>query len=120
MPPFPEPSFTYDYQVDAQRAALMEWRDNEPGRKITAKADDRLLLATWNIANLGVQKRRPKDHQLIAEIISWFDLIAVQEVNDNLAGLRGIQEELPDHFQFLFSDAAATVSAWPSSTTGAR
>ncbi len=57
MPPFPQPSFDYAYDAGAQIDALRTYRDTAPGRQIPAKASDRLLLATWNIANLGVQKR---------------------------------------------------------------
>jgi endonuclease/exonuclease/phosphatase family metal-dependent hydrolase len=106
VPPFPKPSFDYDYQLDSQLSALRHWRDVEPGRTIPAKSPGRLLLATWNIANLGVQLRRAQDYRLIAEILSWFDLIAVQEVNDNLAGLRAIHDLLPGDYRLLFSDAA--------------
>jgi hypothetical protein len=31
--------------------------------------------------------------------VGWFDLIAMQEVNDNLEGLRGIQRQLPDRYR---------------------
>ena len=75
------------------------------GRAIPAKAVDRLLLATWNIANLGVQDRAAREYQLIAEMIGWFDLIAVQEVNDNLVGLRGILAALPQKYRAVFSPA---------------
>ena len=67
MPSFPKPSFTFDYDADAERAALRNWRDTKPGRAIPAKTADRLLLATWNIANLGAQDRGPKDYALLAE-----------------------------------------------------
>ena len=53
MPPFPKPDFTYHYSVDAQIDAIQEWRDTKPGRQIPGKSADHLLLATWNIANLG-------------------------------------------------------------------
>ena len=51
-------------------------------------ADDHLLLATWNIRDFakknrrGFGKRLPETHFFIAEIISAFDFVAVQEVND--------------------------------------
>jgi endonuclease/exonuclease/phosphatase family metal-dependent hydrolase len=106
MPPFPKPDFSYDYRVSSQVNALRRYRDSKPGRQIPPRAPDRMLLATWNIANLGVQDRSEDDDELIAEILSWFDLVAIQEVNDNLAGLRGIQEKLPDHYRLLFSDPA--------------
>jgi len=46
-----------------------------------AKAPDRLLIATWNVANFGVQERTGDDRQLIAEVIGWFDAFAVQETH---------------------------------------
>lgn len=106
MPPFPKPSVAYDYTVASQIAAVRQYRDTKPGRAIPAKKANRLLLATWNIANLGVQQRRDKDYRLLAEIISWFDLIAIQEVNDNLEGLRAIRSYLPASFRMLCSDIA--------------
>ena len=106
MPPFPKPAFAYDYELNAQREALRAYRDTKEGRAIPGRADDRLLIATWNIANLGVQERREKDYALIAEILSWFELIAIQESNDNLVGIHGIREQLPDYFRLLLSDAA--------------
>jgi endonuclease/exonuclease/phosphatase family metal-dependent hydrolase len=106
VPPFPKPSFSYSYELPAQLEALRRYRDIKPGRAIPPKAQDRLLLATWNIANLGVQERRGSDHRLLAEILSWFDLAAIQESNDNPQGIRGIQSQLPDYYRLLFSDAA--------------
>lgn len=105
MPPFPKPAFAYDYHVDTELTALRAYRDTQPGRSIPrANIPGRLLVATWNVANLGVQERREDDYRLIAEVIGWFDVIALQEVNDNLEGLRGIQRFLPASYQVLFSD----------------
>src|SRR4249920_2265263 len=106
MPPFPKPRFDYTYDVAAERGALRRFRDTKHGRAIPAKAKDRLLLGTWNIANLGVQDRLDDDYGLMAEIIGWFDLVAVQEVNDNLRGIEAIHDHLPGRYQLLFSDAS--------------
>lgn len=106
MPAFPKPSFSFTYDPAAERAALRAWRDTQPGRAIPAKAKSRLLLATWNIANLGAQQRRPEDFALLAEIISWFDLVAVQEVKDDRNGLTQLLAALPKSWRTLFSDAA--------------
>jgi endonuclease/exonuclease/phosphatase family metal-dependent hydrolase len=106
MPPFEKPAFTYNYRVPSQLRALHDYRAHEPGRTIPPRASDRLLVATWNIANLGVQERRGKDHRLIAELIAWFDLVALQEVNDDLTGLRGVQQHLPSSYRALLSDYA--------------
>lgn len=106
MPGFPKPRFDYDYDLDDELKALRAYpkQEEKEDRAIPAKSSDRLLLATWNIANLGVQQRREKDYRLIAEIVSWFNLVAIQETNDDLEGLRGIQAHLPDQYEVLFSD----------------
>jgi endonuclease/exonuclease/phosphatase family metal-dependent hydrolase len=106
MPSFPKPKFDLAYSVSDEIEALRNYRDTKEGRQIPTKALNRLLLGTWNIANLGLQKRRSNDHQLLAEIMSWFDIVALQEVHDNLEGLRGIQEHLPPSWRALFSDRA--------------
>ena len=106
MPPFPKPKFDYSYDPAAEVKALRRYRDTEPGHGVPAKASNRVLLATWNVANLGVQDRLDSDHQLIAEIMSWFDLIAVQEVNNNLRGILAIRDQLPSRYELLFSDAS--------------
>ncbi len=102
MPPFPKPRFEYEYELPRELRALRNHRDE---RDIPAKRDDRLLLATWNIANLGAQDRSTADHELIAEVVSWFDLVAVQEVNDNLSGVRGVLAQLPPSWRMQFSEA---------------
>jgi len=104
VPSFAKPTFEFSYDVEAEKQALRHYRDNQPGRAIPKKRKDRLLIASWNIANLGLQKRQPQDYQLLAEIISWFDIVAIQEVNDDLRGLRAIQAQLPPHWRVLFSD----------------
>lgn len=102
MPPFPKPKFAYTLDVAAERSHL---RAHKTKRHVPARKADRLLVATWNIANLGVQDRKQGHYQLIAEMIGWFDLVAVQEVNGNLVGLRAILAELPKHYAVTFSDA---------------
>src|SRR6476661_8522411 len=106
MPPFPKPRFDYEYDLDREIAAVRAYRRQKPGRQIPVKGRDRLLLATWNIANLGVQDRLDSDYALIAEVMSWFDLVAVQEVNDDLRGIEAIHGQLPARYDLLFSDAS--------------
>jgi endonuclease/exonuclease/phosphatase family metal-dependent hydrolase len=104
MPSFPQPSFSFNYQTQLEIDRLRHYRDHEPGRQIPAKATNRLLVASWNIANLGEQKRRDKDYRIIAEIVGWFDIVAIQEAKDNLSGLRAILAALPPSWRTLFSD----------------
>ena len=106
MPPFPKPRFAYDYDLVRELAALRGYPREKPDRKIPKKAADKLLVATWNIANLGVQDRLDSDYALMAEMIGWFDLVAVQEVNDDLRGIEAIHSKLPSRYDLLFSDAS--------------
>ncbi len=61
MPPFPKPRFDYAYDLAHEIAALRDYRKHKPGRQIPAKGKGRLLLGTWNVANLGVQDRLDTD-----------------------------------------------------------
>jgi endonuclease/exonuclease/phosphatase family metal-dependent hydrolase len=104
MPSFPKPNFDYVFDTNTEINKLRTLKTNlEPG--IPNKTNGKLLIATWNIANLGDQEREPRHYQLIAEIISWFDIVAIQEVKDNLSGLNGIRAFLPNTYKSIFSDA---------------
>lgn len=82
------------YDLDAELRNL--WNHQEH-RGIPRKSRDKVLIATWNIRHLtgGRTKRDEKDYRLIAEIIRPFDIVAIQEVKDNLGGLRAVMQYLP-------------------------
>lgn len=68
-------------------------------------------LASWNIRDLGGHRlnprpRLPESLLYIAEIISAFDLVAVQEVNDDLAEFRTIMRLLGPHWSYIVTDAS--------------
>jgi len=102
---FGRPSWDGDFPVDVGRE-IKALRDHAATRKVPKRTRDGLLVATWNMANMGVQKRDDPDYAVLAEVVSWFDLVAVQEVNDNLEGLRALQVQLPSSYRVLFSDAS--------------
>lgn len=93
----------YGYDVDREVKALRAARKDA---KVPTRKSGRLLIASWNIARLGANERREDDYKLLAAMIGWFELVALQEVRDNLAGLRAIQAKLPRYFRALFSDTA--------------
>lgn len=62
-----------------------------------------LHLLTWNIRNLN-EKKEQKAIRYITQICKNFDLIAIQEVKDNLEGLEKLQHTLGKKYRFLFSD----------------
>jgi hypothetical protein len=102
VPPFPKPKFAYTADLPRERRAL---RGHRKARGVPDKQDGTLLVGTWNIANLGVQQREDEHYKLLAEIVGWFDLVAIQEVNDNLDGLERLRAQLPKRYRALFSEA---------------
>ncbi|MCL1976529.1 MAG: endonuclease/exonuclease/phosphatase family protein [Candidatus Bathyarchaeota archaeon] len=74
-------------------------------RQIPAKtATDTLLLATWNIRAFGDNRRNESLHY-IAEIVSRFDLIAIQEVAANLDGLSKLVTLLGPNWDYIVTDS---------------
>lgn len=68
-------------------------------------------LATWNIRDLGSTKfnpraRLPESLFYIAEMISAFDLVAIQEVNDHLTEFESIMKLLGPHWTYIVTDAS--------------
>ena len=70
-----------------------------PNRRV----DENLLLATWNIQNLGNGKSK-RALQYIADICERFDLIALQEIKTDLRGLSNLQKLLPGEYRVLVTD----------------
>jgi hypothetical protein len=106
----PKPEHIYNPKSEIDK--LIQHRDAMPAdvarnRNIPATGESgKILLASWNIANLGVHKRRPADLKVIASILSWFEIVAIQEIADNLDDFMGLIAELPDHFAWIFNDRA--------------
>ena len=74
-------------------------------RQIPAKtATETLLLATWNIREFG-DNRRIESLHYIAEIVSRFDLIAVQEVAADLSGLQKLVMLLGPNWDYIVTDS---------------
>ena len=87
--------------LDIQDA--LEAPDNVPPRTL----NDTLLLATWNIREFGAGKyggRLKESFYYIAEILSHFDLIALQEVREDLRALEKVQRILGSNWKFIVSD----------------
>jgi endonuclease/exonuclease/phosphatase family metal-dependent hydrolase len=68
-----------------------------------------LLLATWNVRDLGSTKFNPRQREeeayyYIAETIATFDLVAMQEVNRNLAPFKKIMQLLGPRWDYIVTD----------------
>jgi endonuclease/exonuclease/phosphatase family metal-dependent hydrolase len=67
-------------------------------------ASDTMLLATWNIREFS-DNRRTESLYYIAEIVSRFDLVAIQEVSANLAGLERLLSLLGPSWDYIVTDS---------------
>ena len=86
---------TIEHLVDL-RAQL----DKEIPGKTAEKA---LLLATWNIRQF-TDNRQKESYMYIAEILSRFDLIAIQEVKDKMKGLEEVKSILGKNWAYIATD----------------
>lgn len=101
MVPHKQENPVFSYQLAAERQALLS---TKALRHIPLKAPNRLLTATWNLTNFGLQRRGDDDLALMAEIIGWFDLVAIQEIADSLVHLRLLMNHLPAGYRVILSD----------------
>lgn len=74
--------------------------------------EDTLLLATWNIRDFDSNKfkhgpRLGESFHYIAEIISRFDVVAVQEINDDLGPFERVLEYLGPWWDYITTDITA-------------
>lgn len=70
---------------------------------------DSLLLATWNIRDFGSMKlnpgpRLPESYYYMAEIISAFDLVALQEVNNDMSAFLKLMGILGPGWRYIATD----------------
>jgi hypothetical protein len=101
-----KPRIDYKYSPDDEIRNLRTYRDRQNadpsmGRNIPAKNFDNILIASWKITNLGLHKRRKEDYRLIAEIISWFDVVAIQGCNED--GLLEVMDCMPTRWSSVSS-----------------
>ena len=94
-------------RLEALRHTLQTHPDG-PQRSVPNKnATDTLLLATWNLKEFEGgknDKRTAESYWYIAEIISYFDLVAIQEVGAHLGALNKLRARLGRTWKFVVSD----------------
>jgi endonuclease/exonuclease/phosphatase family metal-dependent hydrolase len=103
------------YNIDGRKESeqriakgLLRLKDGFDNTKLPKRTvTETLLLATWNIREFDSTKygKRGKESILyIAEIISRFDLVAVQEVRDDLTALDMLMRYLGGWWKYLLTD----------------
>jgi len=97
-------------KIEERRIAenLLKLKGSFIEKKIPERSIDKtLMLATWNIrefdsAKYGERSKEPLFY--IAEIISCFDIIAVQEVREDLSALNKLMKILGGYWKCLLTD----------------
>jgi hypothetical protein len=73
-----------------------------------------VLLASFNIRKPGSASKRNKDTwKFLADVCRRFDLLAVQEIMDDLSGLRKLQELMGPEFSLIVSDKTGAFPGEP-------
>lgn len=91
--------------IDADTAKGLKVLIDRIGKNVpSSKLDETILVASWNIREFGKKKRTPKAIHYIAEVLSWFDLIAIQELRADLADLSRTLEVLGPTWRVVYSD----------------
>lgn len=105
MPAQKHPGFEFNYDLKTELKSI---KAHLHKRKVPKKRAGKLLLATWNLCNLGDkgQMRSKKALRLMAAIIRPFDLIAVQEIKDDFHQFVELVGLLPKSYRFLMTDKA--------------
>lgn len=72
-------------------------------------ATETLLLATWNLRDFDSNKfgegpRLAESFHYIAEVIAAFDLVALQEVNEDMRGLEVVMDMLGPAWRYIATD----------------
>ncbi len=100
-----KPDFDYSFDLDRELENIREHRKKR-GRSIPRKTSKNLLIATWNLTNFGLQKREKPHLHLMAEIMRPFDIVAFQEVSDDLEQFYELHSFLGEEWGYFFTDIA--------------
>ncbi len=91
----------------AFRGEKTERRKKRTDLRVPPKQDGHLLLATWNIREFDSESygwRSDEAMLYLAEIVSRFDLVAVQEVRRSLGALEKLVGILGDGWRYVVTD----------------
>jgi endonuclease/exonuclease/phosphatase family metal-dependent hydrolase len=106
-----------DYKSKTERVRII---DNILRLKASVNAqvpakdlDSNLLIATWNIREFGKNAKATRLKETLfymAEIISAFDLVAVQEVGDDMSDLQNLMKIMGREWDYIITDVTEGAS----------
>ena len=73
-----------------------------------------VLIGSFNIRKLGFHKNRSKNTwDFLADVCRRFDLLAIQEIMDDLSGLRKLRDQMGPEFGIIVSDKTGVFPGEP-------
>lgn len=100
-----KPDFVLDFDVETEKQRIEDHLLLDD-RRIPPATENNLLIATWNLTNFGLQEREDDHLELMAHIMAPFDLVAFQEVADDINHLDKLMGYLEDSWNVVFTDIA--------------
>lgn len=98
---FPDMTITEKKRTIRNLLELKKGLNEIPARR----TEDNLIVASWNIKEFGhTTQRLPEAYFYIAEIISNFDLVAIQEIKSSIFDLDIIMRLLGENWAFIVND----------------
>lgn len=101
--PFKSPQPRHRFTISNEKTAITRHFTH---RKVPNFEEGKLLVASWNIANLGAQGRTNGALALITHILKRFELIAVQEVNEEFRTFAKIVRGMGSNYDYIMTDTA--------------
>lgn len=100
---------------DAQWTRMRELTRTHPGRYgLPERVYGSALIGSFNIRKLGARESRDENTwKWLARVCRRFDLIAIQEVQDELSGLRHLHKLIGEDFGLLVSDKTGAFPGEP-------
>ena len=93
-----------NFTPDQWRSIFVALNEHGTSCGLPAQRVDSLVLASWNLRQFGDiqldRKNRPREPEafrLMASVLMHFDLVAIQEIKDDLDSLRLLHRFLPDY-----------------------
>ena len=101
--PFPDPDPSFEIDV---AKAKRELNAHFKLRGVPRSDRQHLLVASWNVANLGAQTRKKDALEVIAHLARRFDLLALQEVNADFHDFDAMVELMRRGYAAVMTDTA--------------
>ncbi len=93
-----------NFTAEQWRSIFVELNEHGTSYGLPAQRVDSLVLGSWNLRQFGDiqlddrnRPREPEAFRFMASVLMHFDLVAIQEIKDDLDSLRLLHRFLPEY-----------------------